>query len=125
MRLLLCVALLVIAVAFVNAQDFPDKQQVYDVEESNAFGQEEEVERRGKMMCILCTELMFYAKVYANQTQKRLASLLKSVCKTAFKGDRNELQRCNSIVDQNVSLIMRFINTKLSPQAVCRSITLC
>uniref|UniRef100_A0A914WNE6 Saposin B-type domain-containing protein n=1 Tax=Plectus sambesii TaxID=2011161 RepID=A0A914WNE6_9BILA len=125
MRQLLCVALLVIAVVFVNAQNFPDKQKVYDVKESNAFGREEEGELRGKMLCTVCTELMFYAKVYANQTQNRLASLLKSVCKTAFKGDRNELQTCNSIVDQNVSLIMRFINTKLSPQAVCRSITLC
>uniref|UniRef100_A0A914WLT2 Saposin B-type domain-containing protein n=1 Tax=Plectus sambesii TaxID=2011161 RepID=A0A914WLT2_9BILA len=139
MRLLLCVALLVIAAAFVTAQEFPDEQYVYNVEELNAFELEEESDAfeleeesdafdldetnpRGSSKCSVCETLMRIAKSRVSQHPKELARGLKILCSTALFRQRS---LCNWIVDSQMPNIMRLIRTPKSPHDICRALRLC
>uniref|UniRef100_A0A914WNB4 Saposin B-type domain-containing protein n=1 Tax=Plectus sambesii TaxID=2011161 RepID=A0A914WNB4_9BILA len=129
MRLLYCVALVVIAVAFVNAQEFFNEQQDFDVGELNAFDLEEELNAfdleakpRGSVVCFICDGLMRLAKYRFRRSQKEIASALRLACKTVFK---KKEQMCLSIVDKQMSRITVLLKTKLSPHAICGALKLC
>uniref|UniRef100_A0A914WKR9 Saposin B-type domain-containing protein n=1 Tax=Plectus sambesii TaxID=2011161 RepID=A0A914WKR9_9BILA len=118
MRQLLCVALVVVAVVLANAQDF-------DVEESNDFVFEDEAKLYGSAMCSVCDLLMRVAKTNAHRSQSELTSVLRLACKTTYMFSKIKRRNCYSIVDEKMSLITKFIKTKMLPRDICHAISLC
>uniref|UniRef100_A0A914WMA1 Saposin B-type domain-containing protein n=1 Tax=Plectus sambesii TaxID=2011161 RepID=A0A914WMA1_9BILA len=125
MRLLFCVALVVIAVAFADAQDFSDKRRDFETGKSDFMGKREEINLNSEVLCGVCTELMLYAKAYAHQSQSELEHTLDGLCKSLFEKHETEELMCETIVKEEMPTIIKYIDTELSPDGICRILDLC